>query len=452
MPAERRFHRLQDLVLGQVRREDGGAEGGVVCLLVRPRQLAAARAGSLVVALLLGDLGELLGIGILLELLVGCPREILGCLPGGIGRGHAGGLARVVVRRVQDVPDLDLVLGDRLALVVERRLDGDLGHVALCRGLCREIRDDLVLERVTNGVELHGGAIDRQRDVVIDDPLLVDGIDLLRVDVGDAPDPVDPVLPDQHVGHAVRLQLEQRVDECLVGRRVGRLDPAHVAALRCGVVGRARLGDVLPLLARLEVGEGLVDLVLGGFLLCVGRLVGRAGRFGPHRDHPGVALFLGRGLVRQPLVDLVVGDADPVRGGELALQLTVDEVVQRALRDGLAAAELLVDVVRLLVGGLLVEATGLDGIGDPGQRDVEAELLDLDPVAELVLADLVAVDVRHRRVVVAVVVGGRRSAENDQRNQDDEAEREVEEEGASRAARDAVGPFDDRPGSKGHAG
>ena len=164
-----------------------------------------------------------------------------------------------------------------------------------------------------------------------------------------------------------------------------------------------------------------------------------------------MALLLGGCLIGQALVDLVVGDRDPVRRGELALQLPVDEVVQGALGDCLARAELLVDVVGLLVGGRLVEATGVHGVLDPRQRDVEAELFDLDPVAELVLADLVAVDVRHRRVVVAVVVGGRRSAENDQRDQDDEAEREVEEEGASGAARDAVGPFDDRPGSKGHA-
>ena len=120
------------------------------------------------------------------------------------------------------------------------------------------------------------GAVLGDVDAVVDDLGLVGGVDRRGGDLGDAADPVDPVVALDDRGRRVDRGREEGRQERLVGRACRRPRPAEVAALRRGRgIGRDGLGDVLPRLAALEVLERLLGLGLGGRLLGVGRL-GRA--------------------------------------------------------------------------------------------------------------------------------------------------------------------------------
>ena len=219
---------------------------------------------------------------------------------------------------------------------------------------------------------------------------------------------------------------EERRQERLIGRGVVLLDPAEIAALRRGRgIGRDALGDRLPVLAGLEVGEGRVGLGLGRGLLRVRRHRRALVDCRSDRDLPGVALLGVRRLDDEPGVHVGVRDLDALGRGEACLDPGVDDPFEG---EGGQLLLLLLDELRLGVGlGLGQMARRLLG-PDARDRLGQAPVLDLCAVAQLVLADRLARDAPDRRQVRVVVGGPGHHDEDEHGGDDDDREAEVEVE------------------------
>ena len=331
----------------------------------------------------------------------------------------------------------------------DRLLDVDLRDAALgTRG--DEVGDDLVLELLVQDVGSDDRPVMVDRDAVVDDLGLVGAVDRGRRDLRRPTDAEDPVGALDDRGGRVDRSREESLEEGLVGLRVIGLDPAEVARLRCGGgIGRHGLGDVLPGLAALDVLERLLRLGLGVGLLRVGRADGAGVGGGRDLDDPRVALFRGGRLLREAGVDVLLGDGDALVGGQLRLELGVDQPLERGRRQLLART-----VKGLLLAGAvrLADVPGRHLVGDPPDLLVEPPRVDLQPIVELVLADRLAVHRPHRREVVVVVGQTRRHGEDDDGQDDDQAEAQVQVEVPSvlRLPRRSAGALDDGFGSKGH--
>ena len=276
---------------------------------------------------------------------------------------------------------------------VVERLDVDLGDASLRTGL--RARRRRPCPRGPGGRPRTGSRPGTPIELILGvGQLLVPGrIDLGRDDLGDAADPVDAVLAEDDVGQAVRVELE---DGRLPGRvlRGARVDPAEVAAARLRGVGRDRLGDVLERLAALDRREGVVGGLLRGGLLGVRRVRLARVTAGSTAISQAWRCSLRVLLLEDPLIDLGVGDRDARLGGELGLDLGVDQLLEHD------RANVAVSVV--CWSSSLAWACAWACVSRPAATSaliavgllLEAERLDLSPLAELVLGDRLAVDRR----------------------------------------------------------
>ena len=110
--------------------------------------------------------------------------------------------------------------------------------------------------------------------------------------------------------------------------------------------------------------------------------------------------FLGRGLLEELGVDVLVADAHAFLAGQAGLDPVVDDALERARHQILA---LLIDELGLQLGLARGQLPGGDLRADAAPGDLEAPALDLGSLAELVLGDRLAVDAPDRRQVVVVV-------------------------------------------------
>ena len=394
--------------------------GSIGVLRGEVRQLAAALDGGALVALRSRDRIELVRID--LELRPGRARLRLGVLPGLIVCRHVGRGLRVAVGRVQDVTDLDrAVEGLRRALLHE-----DLGHLALRAGH-EGLREDRLVELGPQGVAPERRPEGRDVDALRLDLALKRGVDDRLGDLGHPADAQDAVLALDDLGRGVLRGSHQGIHERRVEGRV-LVDEPEVAALVPRLVRGHCLGDVLPGLAGLEVGERLLGR---GPRLGLARCVGGAGAFGDRGldgDHPRVAELGCRRLLGEARVDVRIGHRHALFRGELLHDPAVDQLLEG---DGGA---LLLALVEDVEAGLRIRAADLPGgqqRPDAALRVVVAERVDLDLCRMLVLGDRLAVDAAGGGEVL--VVPGRREGddEQEQRCDDRDPEADVQQHRAS---------------------
>ena len=146
---------------------------------------------------------------------------------------------------------------------------------------------------------------------------------------------------------------------------------------------------------------------------------------GLRTDDPAVAPLDGRGLAPEPLGDLVLGDGDAILRRKLLDELPVDHRLDRAVTETLPA---LVEEAQLGGRRLFADATGRLIGADLPLQVVEAEVLDGEPLAELVLVDSLAVDRRQVLEVVAPVGRARGTQQDQDAEEDDPTEEQVEVE------------------------
>src|SRR4029077_11055330 len=120
--------------------------------------------------------------GVLDELVVGGLGGELGLGPGWVALRDGGGVLRIVLRREEDVADLDRLLAERLGL-----RDVELRDVPLRAALAR-IGDDLVLEGPPTRAGPDRVAVGRLADLRVGELLVPGRIDLGRRDLADAAD------------------------------------------------------------------------------------------------------------------------------------------------------------------------------------------------------------------------------------------------------------------------
>ncbi len=431
--------------------EDRVAETAVDVLPGEVRQVSAARVRTRLVTVLLGQLHERL-----LEL-VGLADERLervipglgglpGLLPCRIGLREGSCSVRVVLGRVEDVTDLHLVARP-LALGLG---DVDLLDAALGRCGLDDVGHDPLLERLAGHVCPDRRTVGLERDLVGDDLVLVGRVHPLGLDLAHPPDPVDAVLALDDLGRDVDVDGEYGRHERLV-ERVLPVDPAQVAALRRRRVGRHDASDLLERLAAADVGQRLVGRRLRRLLLCCRRLVLAVVRLRLDVDDPDVALLGRRRLLDELRVDRGLIDRDAELGGQALLEQSVDEPLEGD-RCELALLPGLHDELELLVLLRLGQAAVVERIANLALGDVEPEVLDQDPLPELVLGDVDPVHPGDRREVVAVPARARGGTEDEDREQDHAAECEVGVEGATagRVVGRPMCALHDGFGSKGH--
>ncbi len=245
-----------------------------------------------------------------------------------------------------------------------------------------------------------------------------------------------PSAPSTTAGRSILLGRQQSREERGVEGRI-LVDEAEVAGLLLARIGGHGLGDGLPVLAGLQVGERLVGLGPGGGDGLLGRLRRAVGQLGRHLDHPRTAELGRRGLLGERGVDVGGRDGHALGDGQLGLDGAVDELLERERVDLLQA---LVEegVPALGVGGADL-ASGEQG-ADPALLVVGAELVDRHLLAPGVLGDRLAVD-RCRGGQVVVVPGGSPGDEQEQEGGDDgESEADVEQRRASVAVIPGSGP------------
>ncbi len=319
------------------------------------------------------------------------PRRVAGVERGG-GRG-------VAIGRVQDVHHVDLGQG---GVVGAGGLVGRGGQLQLVRahlldvagqGVRRDLGGDLVAQHLA----LEGGPVG------VDGGVLGEGaheraVRHGRSDVGHLGDPVVAVLAQDHVRIAGLGQGEDGLQDVrIVGRVVAR-DVAVV--LRPRVVCAVRRGHVVDVLARLQIGQGLLAVGQRGGLLRIGGQARDDVDGGLEGQHGGPALLELTGILLQLGVDVGVADRDAEGGGGLGQEGVVDEALEGGVGQRVAA---LLQRADLLLLGLGVELAGGHRFPQARLALREAEGQHVQPIEPLVARDGLAAhggDGQEVRVVV----------------------------------------------------
>ena len=209
---------------------------------------------------------------------------------------------RRVVGRVEDVADPDR----GRARLAGTGLHEDLRHLAL-RARDQAPGEDRVAELGPGDVSAERGAEVVEADARVGDLAGQGRVHDRGDDLRHAADAEAAVGALDHLGGGVLGGRQQSREERRVERRV-LVDEAEVAGLLLARVGGHGLGDGLPVLAGLQVGERLVGLGPGGGDGLVGGLRRAVGELGRHLDHPRVAELGSRGLLGKRGVDVRGGD------------------------------------------------------------------------------------------------------------------------------------------------
>ncbi len=166
-------------------------------------------------------------------------------------------------------------------------------------------------------------------------------------------------------------------------------------------------------------------------------------------DDPGVTPLRRRRLLEELGVDVGRRGRDPLLGGEPGLEPAVDQALEGQRRQLVAGVVQLVD---LRLRGGLGQLSGHHRRADLAFRLVQAPGFDAQAIAQLVLADGLAVHAADRGEVLVVPGQGAGDDEDQHGQDDDDPEADVEEEVPPVLAfpGGALGALDDGFGFEGH--